>query len=180
MPEGLPDLSALTRWDERLREVAADPEAIEVAIAAAESQLAQGEPSAESRLLGYLGNATRVVGRTEESLDYLRRSLDAAPDESARIKAMIRIGETHRCRDEHEQGISVLREAAALARVDAPELEDFALQHLGKCLVDAGRAPEGVEHLERALALRLRKGDPALIASTAEALARAGQREPAT
>ena len=52
---------------------------------------------------------------------------------------MIRIGETHRCRDEHEQGIAVLREAAALARVEAPELEDFALQHLGKCLVDAGR-----------------------------------------
>ena len=68
----------------------------------------------------------------------------------------------------------MLREAAALALVEAPELEDFALQHLGKCLVDAGRAAEGVEQLERALALRLRKGDPALIASTAEALARAG------
>jgi thioredoxin-like negative regulator of GroEL len=64
VPEGLPDLYALTQWDERLREVAADPEAIEVAIAAAESQLARGEPSAESRLLGYLGNATRVLGRT--------------------------------------------------------------------------------------------------------------------
>ena len=74
----------------------------------------------------------------------------------------------------------MLREAAALARVEAPELEDFALQHLGKCLVDAGRAPEGVEQLERALALRLRKGDATLIASTAEALARAGYRKPAT
>jgi tetratricopeptide (TPR) repeat protein len=179
VPERLPDLSALTEWDERLREVAADPESVEAAIAAAESELAR-DPSAESRLLGYLGNATRILGRTDESLDYLRRSLDAAPDEPARIKALIRIGETHRCRNEYEQGIAILREAAALARVEAPELEDFALQHLGKCLVDAGRAPEGVEQLERALALRLGKGDPALIASTSEALARAGQREPAT
>jgi tetratricopeptide (TPR) repeat protein len=180
VPEQLPDLSAFTEWDEQLREVAADHEAIETAITAAESQLAQGDPRAESRLLGYLGNATRTLGRTDESLDYLRRSLDAALDETARIKAMIRIGETHRCRDEHETGIAVLTEAAALARVEAPELEDFALQHLGKCLVDAGRTPEGVEQLERALALRLGKGDPSLIASTAEALARAGQREPAT
>ena len=155
MPERLPDLSVFTEWDERLREVAVDPEEIDAAIDAAELQLAQGEPSAESRLLGYLGNATRVLGRTDESLDYQRRSLDAAPDETARVKALIRIGETHRCRDEYEQGIAVLREAAALAHVEAPRAR-------GLCAAaprqDASSTPDAHRRASSNWSVRLRFG----------------------
>jgi tetratricopeptide (TPR) repeat protein len=53
----------------------------------------------------------------------------------------------------------------------ASDYEDFALQHLGKCLVEMGRVDEAIACFDRALILRWMKADPELIASTEEALA---------
>ena len=62
------------------------------------------------------------------------------------------------------------------ALVDARRSEvhiDFALQHLGKALVDAGRPARAATLLEEALELRRERGDAQLIESTEFALARA-------
>jgi hypothetical protein len=53
----------------------------------------------------------------------------------------------------------------------ASAYEDFALQHLGKLLVEQGHVARGLPLLERGLLLRRRKGDAALIASIDRALA---------
>lgn len=177
----LPDLKGAISMDDRLREIAQNERLIEGAIA--EAQLAvdearrNGDRRSEVRLLGYLGNAFRVLGRGDEAIAALEESLrgaEALGDERARAIALIRLGEAQRCRDELKPAENTLRRAlsTARARSEAADLVDFALQHLGKCLLDLGRLDEAEAVLEEALVLRKAKGDDELIASTELALAR--------
>jgi tetratricopeptide (TPR) repeat protein len=128
------------------------------------ARLARAEAS---RLLGYLGNAERVLGRGEAAVAAFSESLRLAQGARARTVASIRLGEALRCADRPEEAERVLREALAGAE---PGLRDFALQHLGKTLLDAGRRDEAAECLREALTLRREKGDEALVASTEAAL----------
>jgi HTH-type transcriptional regulator, pleiotropic regulator of extracellular virulence genes len=179
MPErGLPDLSALVAFDERLREVPADREALERAVAAADKRLAAtsavGDDQARLRLLGYLGNAERVLGNHPQAIAHLREALRLAEhlgDRGSKAAALIRLGEAHRCADEFEEAERLLREAAEATR--GLPLHDFALQHLGKCLTDQARFDDAIRSLSEALLLRQKKSDSELIASTELALERA-------
>ena len=166
MPQ-LPDLASLARQDERLRDVAIDRPAVERALAEAERRLAAGETTL---LHTYAGQAARLLGRNESAISHLSRALDLEPSPQARI----RLGEAYRCADRYDEAFAELATALSEAR-DTPH-EDFALQHLGKALLDSGRAREAVEALAAALELRRAKGDPDLIESTERALARAHER----
>ena len=172
----LPDLGARCGWDERLRQVPDDPGFVEQAIARARAELAAtADPRQRCRLNGYLGNAARLLGRDEDAVAELGESLALAEklgDERAVTTASIRLGEAHRCFDRLEEAEVCLRVA-----LDGPaDLRDFALQHLGKTLLDAGRTVEAAQALEAALELRLAKGVPVLVASTEQALAVARER----
>ncbi len=177
MPE-LPDLKPHGVFDERLREVASEPAAVERALAAGRRALTEAtEPREESRLLGYVGNALRMLGRHDEAVAAQARALALAEelgDARGVVVARIRLGEALRCADELERAEAELRTALAAARMQ-PELAltDFALQHLGKTLLDTGRAGEAEPLLAEALALRQEKGDAALVESTRLALDRA-------
>ena len=160
----LPALDSLAGMDARLRQVALDPERVERALVEAERRLAAGE-SAE--LHEYAGQAARLLGRDEAAIAHLGRALELRPSPQARI----RLGEAYRCADRLDEALAEL--ATALAESRQTPLEDFALQHLGKALTDAGRAREAVEALEHALRLRRTKGDSALVESTEQALERA-------
>ena len=172
----LPDLGELGDWDERLRQVPTDEEAVADAIGLARAELAATTDLREQcRLHGYLGNAARMLGREDEALRELGRSLELADrlrDERARTVAAIRIGEAQRCFDRHDEAEATLRDALE----GAPELRHFALQHLGKTLLDLGRTGEAVEALQSALELRLAVGDESLVASTRLALEHARGR----
>jgi tetratricopeptide (TPR) repeat protein len=172
----LPDLSARCGWDERLRQVPDDPGSVERAIASARAELAATADSRERcRLHGYPGNAARLLGRDEEAVAELGESLALAEelgDEQAAATARTRLGEAHRCFDRLDEAEACLRVA-----LDGPaDVQDFALQHLGKTLLDAGRTAEAGQALEAALERRRAKGDPALVASTEQALALARER----
>ena len=166
----LPDLEALAVQDERLRQVARDPEAIERAIEQARHLLLEAADERERcRLHGYLGTAARLLGRDDEAVRELVRSVELADslgDAQLRATATIRLAEAHRSFGRLDAAESLLR-----AALETGERRDFALQHLGKTLLDAGRRDEGVEVLEAALELRRAAGDPALVASTEQALA---------
>ena len=161
----LPDLEALSTEGARLRWVASDREAVERAAAAAERELARGE---SARLLGYLGNAHRLLGRHDEAVAAHERAVELADGDRALAVALTRLGESYRCADRYEDAEASLRRALELA---PPEVAHYALQHLGKTLLDRGAAGEAAEALDRALAERRAAGDPALIASTERALA---------
>lgn len=171
----LPDLDALARWDERLRQIAADRAGIEDAAAAAREQLAAATDARErSRLHGYLGNAFRMLGREADAVADLERSLELANelgDPDLVAVATIRLGEAHRCFDRFDRAEALLRSALELG-----PRSDFALQHLGKTLVDAGRPAEAVPLLEEALELRRAAGDGDLADSTRLVLERARGR----
>jgi tetratricopeptide (TPR) repeat protein len=85
--------------------------------------------------------------------------------------ATIRLAEAHRSSDRLELAERLLREALGTGTC-----RDFGLQHLGKTLLDAGRRDEAIEALEAALLLRRAAGNPALVASTEQALALARRR----
>jgi tetratricopeptide (TPR) repeat protein len=172
----LPDLGELGGWDERLRQVPTDEEAVADAIELARAELAATADLREQcRLHGYLGNAARMLGREDEALRELGRSLELADrlgDERARTVAAVRIGEAQRCFDRLDEAEATLRDALE----GAPELRHFALQHLGKTLLDLGRTGEALEALQSALELRLALGDESLVASTRLALEHARGR----
>jgi tetratricopeptide (TPR) repeat protein len=174
----LPDLSSHGVFDERLREVASDPAAVERALAAGRRALAETrEPREEARLHGYVGNALRMLGLHEEAIGaqaFALALVEELGDARGVAVARIRLGEALRCAGELERAEAELRTALASARA-RPELAlmDFALQHLGKTLLDAGRAREAEPLLAEALALRENKGDAALVQSTRLALDRA-------
>ena len=146
----LPDLRGLSEWDERLRERASDPAAVERA-------LAQG--------LTYVAHAYSLLGRYAEAVVALAQARALLPGPAATI----RLGEAHRGAGDLGEAERLLRDALA----EGGRTEHFALQHLGKTLLDAGRAAEALPVLERALELRRELGDPALIESTALGLERA-------
>jgi tetratricopeptide (TPR) repeat protein len=162
--DDLPPLGPLVRMDERLREVARDEPAVEAALDVAERRLAAGETA---ELHAYAGQAARVLHRHEAAIAHLTRALELEPSPRARI----RLGEAYRCADRLDEASAELETALAESR--QTPLEDFALQHLGKALTDAGRGQAAVDALERALRLRRAKGDPALVESTERALERA-------
>jgi tetratricopeptide (TPR) repeat protein len=168
----LPDLEALGRWDGRLRQVAAGRSGVENAAAAARERLGSAADDRErARLHGYLGNAARMLGRDADAVAELERSLELATelgDLDLVAVATIRLAEAHRCFDRFDRAEALLRSA-----LDLGPRRDFALQHLGKTLVDAGRPAEGVPLLEEALELRLATADAELIESTRLALDRA-------
>ena len=168
--EPLPDLDALARFDDRLRAVADDPAAVRRALAEARARIGDGGDPA--RLLGYAGNALRLLGEHEEAVAAHREALAAAPAGRAGLAARIRLGESLRCADDFAGAERELRAALEQAGAASP-LRHFALQHLGKTLVDAGRREEAATVLAEALALREAKGDAALVESTRAALERA-------
>jgi tetratricopeptide (TPR) repeat protein len=174
---GLPDLETLSVFDDRVRGVARDAEAVRRVIARASAELEEarrrGDRAGEQWLLGYLGNAARLLGEHDAAVARLRESLtlaDALGDERRAVVALIRLGEAHRCAGEPRAAEPLLQDALARAEAAAPDLLDFALQHLGKALLDVGDTTRAREHLERALELRHAKGDAELIESTRAAL----------
>jgi HTH-type transcriptional regulator, pleiotropic regulator of extracellular virulence genes len=174
-PHALPDLAALATFDERLREVASEPAEVEAALAVARIALDRAEKRDRGWLLGYIGNAERMLGRPFDASHHFRESLELATssgDARGRAVALIRLAEAQRCAEESAEGERSAR--AALAVIDADpgltELRDFALQHLGKCLVELGRRDEAIAVLQEALALREAKEAADLVASSRLAL----------
>jgi tetratricopeptide (TPR) repeat protein len=181
---GLIDLDEVSVTDERLRDVPRDEEVVVSAVVQARARLAKahlrGDIGLQQDLLGYLGNACRLLGQADEAIALLTDGLKLAlsTDDARRsVVATIRLGEAYRCRGEYSTAETLFREALARTQT-APEfawLEDFALQHLGKCLLDQADFVAAVQCLERALALRQAKADQQLVASTERALAKARQ-----
>jgi tetratricopeptide (TPR) repeat protein len=177
----LPNLDALTMMDERLRQVPRDNAAFAQALAAGEAELDAARVAADTvrlrKALTWSGTARRIARQYERAELELGEALElaqASGDPVQSVGAMIRMAELERCRDDFTRSETMLRVALAVIRKGSAEpLRDFALQHLGKTLIDAGRPAEAVKVLDEALEIRRGKGDAALVASTQEALDRA-------
>ena len=172
-----------TRLDPDLRDIAVDPEEMRLALTEAQERLAQEpEPRTRIALLGQIGVHSRVLGDLPVAERALSEAVQLAAElEDSRLEVVnaIRLAHVHHWAAGYERAGALLDQVLTRCRRD-PHLRswtDFALQHLGKCLLDEGRVSEAVEAFEEALQLRLEKGDAELIDSTRRALERARHRD---
>ncbi len=184
MKETLPNLSLFTRFDPNryYREVATDQDGLERAIRIAKKMLynIERQPDREGNkrvllfLNSYLGNAYRILDRSEVAVRYLKVAEQLARElnhPAILARTLIRLGEAYKYNDRHDQALACFQEVKELT--DCDELyfyHDFALQHIGKCLMEVGRYDEALEHFHQALSLRKQKEKEELIRSTEVAL----------
>jgi tetratricopeptide (TPR) repeat protein len=124
-----------------------------------------------------LGELERIAGRLPQAIALQEALLREAEDAGAvarSIGARLRLAESTRYAGETERAEAMFREA--LSQVDAHPAEGeryrhFAMQHLGKCLIDARRYEESLTVLHEALRIRREIGDTVLIESTTLAIA---------
>lgn len=130
-------------------------------------------PRERLNLLRRIGHGLIALGGFGAARRVLREALSLAVelgDPRAEVATRINLGDALRHAGDLAAAAAQYEAALALARRAVPDRVDFALQHYGKHLIDAGRVDEAVECLREALRLRQAKGDPALIESTRKAL----------
>lgn len=126
------------------------------------------------RLLGQASELYRRAGELGPAVALGERALGSVHrcnDERLSVITRIRLATAQFYAGEHRVAAKVLEQAAE----DAADLGDdllrsFALQHLGKCLVEAGRIPKGRAALTAAAALRFELNQPSLLGSSLRAL----------
>ncbi|MCC3763088.1 tetratricopeptide repeat protein [Glycomyces sp. TRM65418] len=140
-------------------------------------RLVRSELARASRLsppeLRQAGVGLIALGEYTRAQRVLAEALDRADTPHRRVAALVNLGDAHRYPGGLAEAEPLYREAIALARAECPGALHFALQHYGKHLIDARRPHRAVEVLTDVLAMRRRLGDPALVASTEEALSAA-------
>lgn len=165
-----------------LRQHSADPEATLRRIDADLTALSD-TPTDDIRgrilLLGRAGEGYRMLARYDDSARLITQAvaLARAHDEPALLIAnLIRLATTQQYAGRHHAALATFREALTLTGIGPHRAdwqtayEDFALQHMGKCLAEMDHLDQAIACFEAALTLRERKNDAGLIASTREAL----------
>ncbi|MFC9440771.1 phosphotransferase [Nocardia sp. NPDC057030] len=154
----------LYRFDERERMIPVDPQRLA-------ARLAKAEPA---DFAGYrqTGIEAMLLGRYDQALDLLDRALELVDTEERRITVWINLGDVYRYRGDAFTAETLYRRAVEHARVAAPDVLSFAVQHLGKALAEQDQLTEAHSLLREALDLRTAEGDPEQIESTRVALER--------
>lgn len=137
--------------------------------AALRDPVVESEPRRAAAMLERLARIHRRMGRTNDSLETLRRGLallgeDEASTERARLlsaKAKVRM-----LSGRYRDGERVGREALEAARAAGDWVaESQALNSLGVCLAELGAVEDGIAALERAAAMAREDGSPSDLAN---------------
>jgi tetratricopeptide (TPR) repeat protein len=168
------DIEDLIVMDARQRMAPASRPALQTAVRARLAELDRAGTSAERLLLlRRIGSGLTALGDFDAARRVLGEALELASgmgDPRAEVAARINLGDALRYAGELEAAAAQYEPALALAREHAPDRVDFALQHYGKHLIDAGRPAQALACLREALELRRAKGDSGLVESTIKAL----------
>lgn len=165
--------------DARQRMAPSSRPALREAVQAALAELEFSEGGSRVVLLRRIGSGLTALGDYEAAQRILGEALELAVrlgDPRAEVAARINLGDALRYAGDLQAAAAQYEPALALARRTVPDRVDFALQHYGKHLIDAGRAEEARACLREALELRRAKGDQGLIESTIKALGLLGCR----
>ncbi|WP_433656525.1 phosphotransferase [Nocardia sp. CA-128927] len=154
----------LYRFDDRERMIPVDPERLA-------ARLAKAEP-VDFAGCRQTGIEAMLLGRYGQALDLLDRALELVDTEERRITVWINLGDVYRYQGDAFTAETLYRRAVEHARVAAPDVLSFAVQHLGKALAEQDQLTEAHPLLREALDLRSAEGDSELIESTRVALER--------
>ncbi|MFI9362413.1 tetratricopeptide repeat protein [Kitasatospora sp. NPDC053057] len=183
-------LQHLITQDERLRMVPTDRDQLAAAVEGLREDLralpAGTDPNQERVLARWIGIGLVSLGDPDEARLILRQALElatASGSSGAVIATQLNLGDAYRYGGDVETAGTFYRSALGTARSQRSDLVDFALQHLGKHLMEQGDLLSARTCLREAQQLRIAKGDLGLIESTQAALERVegllGQREAA-
>jgi tetratricopeptide (TPR) repeat protein len=153
----------LIAYDDRLRMVPVDR-------AELATEVARVRDKGDFGSLRAAGVGLLVLGEYGEASDRLHKALDVAATAGQTLHTLVNLGDVHRYTGDLAAAEECYEAALDLGRESVPELVDLALQHLGGSLTEQGRLDQARAALDEALALRVAKGDPQLIASTEAAL----------
>ena len=166
MSAELNQIAELIATDNAGRMYATEPEKLRRLV---EKTLARASGLAQPELRR-LGVALIALGDHRRAREVLSRALERAATPRQKIAALVNLGDAHRYDEDLVGAEPRYTEAIATARSACPEVLHFAMQHYGKHLIDARKPKRAAEVLEEVLKMRRRLGDPALLASTQEAL----------
>lgn len=126
------------------------------------------------KLTGQIGTAYRLVGNFRQATTYFEKTVSLAQQikaETAEVANLIRLATMLQYQDRHAEALPLFYRALEKCQISKiTQYEDFACQHLAKCLVELGQVEESITLFEQALRLREGKGEVELIASTRCAL----------
>ncbi len=173
------DLSAFNLdyvFGDHLREKPVDLEEYTAAILVLERAIQDNVCAEEKgKVHSKLGSLLRIVGRNEESLRQHWKADEILKDDpKARFINRIRMASAYQFLNQHDKALVLLEKCLSDIKADPAlsSLADFVHQHLGKVYFEMGAMAMAIEHVELALALRLRKQDEALIRSSKFALSK--------
>lgn len=165
-----------TQMNDELRDIPVDTAQMRQGLKWLSEQLKTVEPHSleEASLLTLRGGFARVVMDLDEAITDLTKAhhlfeVNAKPLHA--ISTQIRLAHALHWKEKYVQAFEHFKSLLQSCRSgEAMRYLDFVHQHYGKCLLDAGRLEEGLEHLLLAHAIRVQKGDLALISSTEQAI----------
>lgn len=171
----LPGLESLTTQDCLLRQAPMDREKFLAAIEAVERDLQQvrnrEDPVLTLRRCGFLSDGHRILGNFETARGLIGEAFKLAGNAPRpTIANLIRLAEIERYAHHYKRAEALLLQALRSINAAGDEAyRDFALQHLGKTYLNAGRFPEAQATSRQALDIRLARGNASLGASTRQA-----------
>jgi tetratricopeptide (TPR) repeat protein len=157
-----------------LRDIPDDPAAMEGAIRYLEERLPIIETlsiAQQITTLSRLGAYCRILGRLDEAQTYLERAVAISQHENYATTTLInriRLAHVYQWQRRFDLSDPIFQDCITLCQTD-PTLQpylDFAYQHYGKSLFDQARYAEAVSFFQKALDIRLQKGEKELIEST--------------
>lgn len=81
------------------------------------------------------------------------------------------MGEAYKYYGQHEPALECFEKALTMSHTKELHMyKDFALQHMGKCLLELGEYENAMDRFEEALELRQKKGNEDLILATETAI----------
>ncbi len=170
-----------------LRDIPDDPAAMEGAIRYLEERLPIIETfsiAQQITTLSRLGAYCRILGRLDEAQTYLEKAVAISQQENYPTTTLInriRLAHVHQWQRRFDLSDPIFQDCIALCET-GPALQpylDFAYQHYGKSLFDQARYQEAVSFFQKALDIRLQKGDEELISSTQLAIIAGNERHQA-
>ncbi|MFJ9446327.1 tetratricopeptide repeat protein [Kitasatospora sp. NPDC101235] len=172
-------LQHLISQDEHLRMVPTDRDQLAAAVEGLPEDLRalpEGADPSQARVLArWIGIGLVSLGDPDEARVFLRQALDlatASGSAGAVIATQLNLGDAYRYGGDVETADAFYRSALGAARSQRSDLVDFALQHLGKHLMEQGDLASARTCLREAQQLRTAKGDPEPVKSTQSALER--------
>ncbi|MEK3979769.1 tetratricopeptide repeat protein [Psychrobacillus sp. FSL K6-2836] len=168
-------LQSFIYFDENdfLREKCSDEVALQKVIRDFEKAIFEGTNRSQTEelifLYGTIGNLYRIKGEMKPAIEVLSKAVELS-EGNKQISNLIRLGEALKYADQYQQALSIFNAVINQCKQEHSQLLDFAYQHKGKCLLELEEISEAYECFQKAMDLRVRKGDESLIDSTQKAL----------